>query len=224
MAESEVRILKAQREADSLRRAMDEEAQQAERRAKEDERDKKAVKRLTDLKLYGRSLAADLPAGWQAKVVADLETFVTKEQFPASLNFLDAHTYVRARVQSVRDHYRDNENQRAEQERKRQQRDRLISGGDTHAMIRTLRWDREDAEAARRAVARELQAEVRSDWSVQDVKNLVEDVLDWCKGDAGQDEVDDDADDDDQDDAEDEDDADDEEEDEEEDEEDEEDS
>jgi hypothetical protein len=191
-AESEVKFLNARREAAAVRRAMDEEARELERRTEAERKQHETERRLEKLRADGRSLARNLPAEWQAKVAADLQSFVTAEQFPNSLTAQEEWTFLQARVLGVRDLYWEAERQkqesqreketeerkREEKERRRAQVTRLITDGEAIARSRTIWWERDDREAARQAIRDELEAEVEWDWTTDQIRGLVADFLD----------------------------------------------
>src|SRR5207249_1396046 len=69
--------------------------------------------RLEALKKYGRELASySLPAEWRARVVADLEEYVTPKQVPASLAPWQAQEILKSRVDTFKKQYYDAEDQR----------------------------------------------------------------------------------------------------------------
>lgn len=171
-------ILRAQRVAEAWRRSAAEEARQAAHRDAAERLQRELEQRLRELKTYGRTLAAGLPTEWQARVVADLERFVTPHQFPASLTNQEARVFVEARVERARARYWDSVRRQGEEDRRQRQAADLVSSGMTWARIQTIGWEGEDAGGARRAVKRELEAQVRWDWTDGEVRALVRDVLD----------------------------------------------
>jgi excisionase family DNA binding protein len=150
-----------------------------------------------ELKWYGRELATKLglPAEWRAKVAKALWRYVTAARFPVSLPIEEAKDYVRAKVESIVDRYREvvrlaeEERQNAitradDDRRRREERDArkarvrsLIHQGVQYASLQTLSWDIEEGEDARRDVLEALEDLVESDWSRDQVSELVDEVL-----------------------------------------------
>jgi hypothetical protein len=57
----------------------------------------------------------------------------------------------------------------------------LILSGRWYAQSETRDWHRREAERAMRETERAMKAEVEADWSEDDVRDLVDDVLEeWC--------------------------------------------
>lgn len=137
-------------------------------------------KRLEGWKKYGRDLPSCMfvPTEWRARVVEDLEDFVTAKRLPASLSQWEAQRIVEARVDAILKQYRDAEAQRQQQESEKQRLDGLIVRGNDHARWQTITgWDLSESDRARREVARVLKAKVKPDWTDDDVKDLVDEVL-----------------------------------------------
>ena len=209
-AEAQVKVLNARREAEAVRRAMDDEAQKIERRTEAERLQRETERRLEKLKADGRSFARNLPPEWQAEVVADLQSYVTAQQFPRALTDHEAWAYLEARVLRVRDRFLEAERQRQErqrekeeQERKREEKDRrraqvarLVSEGEAMAKTKTVWWGHGECHAACRAVRDELEAQVEWDWTSAEVEAFVTEFLDrW--GDSDDDAAADDGEDDD---------------------------
>jgi hypothetical protein len=118
-----------------------------------------------------------------------LEDFVTPRQLPHSLSDAEAYAIVRdlvaARIEKLRavaQEKRDRElaveEGQLEERRARERLERLVALGKTHALIKTIRWDREDRERAQREVVHELRREGNSDWTDDDVRDRVREILD----------------------------------------------
>ncbi len=160
--------------------------------------------RLEGLKQYGREVArwALLPTDWLARVVEDLEEFVTPKRLPSSLPSWQAQQIVRSRVDGFITQHRDAENVRRKKEDDQRKIDWLITWGNNYAVSETtFGWDSSEQGRARREVDSELKQKVKADMSTDHVKDLVDEILTRWEDDTG-----DDGDDDDYDDYEDEDD------------------
>ena len=161
-----------QREAAKERAAADAKAQAA---AAEAER-----QRIEGLKKYGRDAARSslLPTDWQARVVEDLEEFVTPKRLPSSLPSWEAQQIVKSRVDGIIKQYRDAEDQRRKRDDDQRKIDWLIASGKNYAVSETiLGWDSSEQDRARREVESELKQKVKADMSYGHVKDLVDDVL-----------------------------------------------
>ncbi len=134
--------------------------------------------RLEALKMYGRDLASWLPAEWQARVIEDLEEFVTSKQVPPSLVPWEAQRIVQSRVDSIKQQYNDLEDQRRKRENDLRRMEWLIAWGNSYAASGTmLGWDSSEQARARREVESELKQKVKADMAEGHVKDLVDDVL-----------------------------------------------
>lgn len=165
-----------------------ERAAQAQREAQEE------AQRLQRLKNYGLGeIPYDLPAAWRAKVVEELESYVTTARLPAWVSASEQRNLVSGRVQAIVKAYRDHveqeeRRQRAEEERKqaaakaKAEAERrvatLISHGATYAEEELSDFDVFDQWEIRDDVQKVLGEEVRADWSERDVEALVDDVID----------------------------------------------
>lgn len=144
-----------------------------------------APDRLESLKSYGlTSIPFDVPAGWRAKVIADLERFVSATQFPKHVSNTEAHNIVAARVEDVLSPFREQQaRESARKQAEEQARWRVValsSHGSTYAIRETAEWDWSAQSEARREVADELASKINADWSERDVEKLVDEVLsDW---------------------------------------------
>ena len=77
------------------------------------------------------------------------------------------------------------EARRAAEEQHERRVQSLIEHGKSRAFFATTRWESEDREEARADVEHALEDEVESDWSDQDVEELVDDLLEeWEEEDA----------------------------------------
>ena len=134
--------------------------------------------RLEALRSFGLSQAQDVPVQWQAKVVKDLQRYVSLEQVPPKLPDEQARAFVSARVQRILKPYRI-VMARAEEKRHREARRKsLIDSGNRAASLRTLWLDSPGPqEEARAAVAAELEDRIDADWTELEVKDLVNEVL-----------------------------------------------
>lgn len=142
-----------------------------------------ALDRLESIKRYGlASIPFDVPAAWRAKVIADLERFVSATQFPKHVSNIEANSIVVARVLEVLSPFREQQAREREkkeaEERARWRVATLKTHGGTYAISETADWDWSAQLEARREVAKELEAKIKPDWSERDVEKLVDDVLD----------------------------------------------
>lgn len=141
--------------------------------------------RLTGIKQLAISgIPWDVPAPWRARVIADLEDFVTPRQFPPHLGPWEASRIARGRVEEVIAPYR--EQQAAEKARKAADQKaewrivELRRHGVNYATRETMSWERSEQWAARQAATKELDVKVRAEMSERDVERMVDDVLsDW---------------------------------------------
>ncbi|MCC7133071.1 MAG: MerR family DNA-binding transcriptional regulator [Gemmatimonadales bacterium] len=155
-----------------------------------------AVNHLESIKSYGlASIPFDVPATWRAKVIADLERFVSATQFPKHVSNIEAKNIVVARVLEVLSPFREQQaREREKQEAEERARWRvatLKSHGGTYAIRETADWDWSAQLEARREVAKELEVKIKVDWSERDVEKLVDDVLDDWEDDENENENDD---------------------------------
>lgn len=135
-------------------------------------------RRLDELRVYGRICAVWAPAEYQAKVVRDLLSSVNLEDYPPDLPDYLARVQVNARVEEVLKPWRDDQGRKAAKVQSQRKLDSLILSGKWHAQTETRQWDRRAAERAKREVDRALRDEVDADWTDDDVRELVDDVLD----------------------------------------------
>jgi excisionase family DNA binding protein len=137
------------------------EAERAEARA----RAEAEGHRLEIFKKYGRDHAkwTILPTDWHAKVIEDLEDFVTTKRFPPSLPAVDAQMIVQARVNSIANQFRASEIARQQKER------------DAAEERRKVEDDRRRADDDRRQQEREAEEQRRQQQEdEQKVKALIE--------------------------------------------------
>jgi hypothetical protein len=151
-----------------------------------------AAVRVPDLKRYGLSeIPWGTPDSEKGKVVRALEQYVTPANIPAWVGDAQARDLVKAKVQEALKAYQAAVAQREQDELDDAKVKRLIATGDSHAFSKTLSWDYEDRERARRAVARRLKEVVEPEWTDDDVKDEVEEALDDWEDDDDDDVVDD---------------------------------
>lgn len=150
--------------------------------------------RLQMLKSHGlNAIPYGTPPGWRAKVVLELERFVTATQFPKHLTHSDAVNMVRARVQEVLKPYddelaREKAAKEAEQAVARRT-ESLRAHGRGYAQQETADWEWSEQYEARKEVDKALAEEVEADWRERHVEGLVDEILDqWVD----EDELDDD--------------------------------
>ncbi len=158
--------------------------------------------RLEGLKKYGRDLALySLPAEWRARVVEDLEEFVTANRVPASLPPWQAQEIVKSRVDVVKKQYYDAEDQRRKQDDDNRKIEWLIAWGKSYAVSETggVGWGSSEQERARREVESDLKQKVKADMSYGHVKDFVDDVLKRWEDETEDDDEDEDDDDEDED-------------------------
>ncbi len=155
-----------------------------------------ALDRLESIKRHGlASVPFDVPATWRAKVIADLERFVSATQFPKHVSTIEASNIVVARVLEVLSPFREQQVREREkkeaEERGRSRVATLKSHGGTYAIRETADWDWSAQLEARREVAKELEVKIKVDWSERDVEKLVDEVLDDWEDDENENENDD---------------------------------
>jgi excisionase family DNA binding protein len=168
------------------REAREQAANDAERTATAREVERKRLaafkaaqeKRLNELREYGKACAVWAPAEYQAKVVRDLLSSVNLEDYPPDLSDYFARIQVDVRVEKVLKPWRDEEARKRAKLESRRQIDSLILSGKWHAQTETRNWDRRAADRAYREVERALLDEVDADWTDDEVRDLVDDVLD----------------------------------------------
>jgi hypothetical protein len=133
--------------------------------------------RLDRLRQYGRTQAYAAPELYRARVQRELLSFVSTEGFPPDLDDYSAYALIRARVGELLEPWRDEES-------RKQMLARLIGEGRSHAMLVTISWSYAEANEAKKAVQEALDREVATDWSISDVKALVDEVLaEWSEDD-----------------------------------------
>lgn len=121
-------------------------------RAESRERAEAERRRLEVLKKQGRELAkwTILPTEWHAKVIEDLDDFVTSKRFPPSLPALDAQLIVQARVNSIVNQYRDAESKRLQKEREAAEERRRVEDDHRRADDERRQQEREADEQRRK--------------------------------------------------------------------------
>ena len=154
--------------------------------ARVDEKPEDDSKRLNAIKQHAAAwIPYDIPDRWRAKVIEDLEAYVTAERFPAWTPDWEARAIAQGRIEEVLKPFRDElaaEAARREEARNAERRvAALIDHGTDDARRETsLGWDYTPAVEARRAVEEELKARVKPDWTQRRVEKLVDQVLaDW---------------------------------------------
>lgn len=191
-ARADLEVLRARREAELLLMARRQEEAAAAQALHAEQVRAQAQLRLENLKAHGRSLATETPADWRAYVVRDLETFVTLDQFPATLTDWEAQGFIEARVQRLLQPWRDEIARQQEIERRRGCVRHLLDVGTSHARTETLSWSTEDAKAAREEVQSVLARSVTWKGTEAGVRDLVDDILDeWDDLEDGEDDEDD---------------------------------
>lgn len=176
-------LIRAERaERDARERA----ANDAERTATAREAERKRIaafkaaqdERLNHLREYGKLCAVWAPGEYQAKVVRDLLSSVNLERYPPDLPDHLARIQVNARVEKVLKPLKDEEARTRAKLESQRKVESLIRIGRWHAQAETRVWDRRAAQRANREVERTLRNEVGVDWTDDDVRDLVDDVLD----------------------------------------------
>lgn len=135
-------------------------------------------RRLDGLRTFGRSLALFAPTDCQAKVVRDLLRTVNSDDYPPELGDYFAREQVTARVHDLLKPWRDSQARERAKGNDNRKCDSLTTSGKWYANAETRDWDRREAERARREVERALREGVEADWTQDDVRDLVDDVLD----------------------------------------------
>jgi hypothetical protein len=140
-----------------------------------------AVARVPDLKRYGlEQIPWGVPDSEKAKVVQALERYVTPTNLPAWVPDYQARDLVKAQIQEALKSYYAGVARREQEAADATKVVRLIEAGKSDALWKTIRWDTEDRDPARREVERHLRKVVEPDWTEGDVKDEVNKVLaDW---------------------------------------------
>jgi DNA-binding transcriptional MerR regulator len=189
-ARADLEVKKIQREKRELER-IEREAEEArsreaqdvlQRKEEENARDQAQAReeqRLASLRSYGETKAtfSGAPIEYKAAITRDLAKYVSAEQFPPSLALWQAWEYLDARVEQLLKPWRVQKAKEHAAAERRRAYDGLLSLGRSHANSRTSNWNPEDAIQARQEVERELKEEVGSDWTRQEVVDLVEEIL-----------------------------------------------
>jgi excisionase family DNA binding protein len=152
-----------------------------------------ALARLKRLKAAGvNSIPYGVSASWRAKVIAEMETFVTTVRFPDWLAEWQAEEIVKGRVaeilmpqrEEVARQAAETARQAAEAARRKEKEDReetvrrLIERGMEHARWNTITgWEHTPAEEAREEVEEALRDEVKPNWTRQRVEDRVDEIL-----------------------------------------------
>lgn len=159
-----------ERRSDSARRAT-ESRRIAHARAEENAR-------LDALRTYGRHLSWLAPTEYQAKVVRDLLKSVNSHEYPREMPDHLAKAQVAVRIDELLKPWRDSQAREREKVDHEWTRNRFIAAGMSHGRSQTRKWDRDEAERAQRDIERSLREETDGDWTEDDVKDLVDDILD----------------------------------------------
>jgi len=190
--EADLEVTKLRHERAALERAenaerdaREREALERQRLSAERERERKRIveaesverTRLDKLRAYGRYQAILAPPEWQAKVARDLETSVTRDAYPVALSEYLAESQVRARVEAVLKPWRDGVAAGRKIAEDKKARDWLLFVGKSYARSKMSGWDSRDMARAERQIDRELKEEVEADWSGDDVREFVDDIL-----------------------------------------------
>ncbi|HQR79255.1 MAG TPA: helix-turn-helix domain-containing protein [Actinomycetota bacterium] len=151
---------------------------------------------LQNIKAMGRGATPwNTPAEWQGKVVADLERFVTLNQFPLDLPLFTAREIVVGRVEAVLRPWREAEDKakrvKEAEKASERQRNALITRGNDYARRETSAWDVSAKLEAWEEVREVLGRDVKSNWTETEVEDCVDEVLDqWDDNDGEDDEED----------------------------------
>ena len=145
--------------------------------------------RLNTIKQYGQAaIPWRTPPEWRGKVIANLERFVTKSQFPSALSLVDAIAIVRGRVEEVLRPHREAEqaaqDAREAQEGRERKRLALIEVGSAHAVRVTRDWGWQAKRGACTETEKVLRREVQPDWTELEAEDGVGEILDeWVDDD-----------------------------------------
>lgn len=190
--QASLEVTKIRRERDAIVRAESEEREARQREAHEREREsaqrqaiaaKRAeaateAKRLETLRQTGRTLACVAPTEYQAKIARDLFKTVNSDDYPPDMPYYVAYAQVDARVNELLKPWRDAQARERAKLEDAQRVAALIRSGKFYAWTETQGWDSKAAERANREVERALRDDVAADWTKDDVRDLVDDVLD----------------------------------------------
>lgn len=153
--------------------------------------------RLDDIKRSALlTIPSRVPATWRARVIEDLERFVTAERFPSYLSGIEARTLGSTRVEEVLKAYyeecaRENAT-RAAATKIEQRLQNLRSHGTIYCSGETAGWDYIALVEARREVEQVLERDVKPDWTEGEVQDLVNETLDeWVEEDEDEEREDD---------------------------------
>jgi excisionase family DNA binding protein len=190
---AEVEVTKLRREKAALLRAEREEQEEREKsaawrkqefasRQAEAERLKQAEaaesQRFANLRAYGNALATSAPAEFQAKVARDLLKTVTSAEYPPDLSLYLAYSQVSARVSELLKPWKESQEREREREQDARNLRNLVYSALSYARTQTADWDREECARALREVEEALELEADSDWSMDELRDLVDEVLD----------------------------------------------
>ncbi|MEE8520817.1 MAG: hypothetical protein V3S83_05615 [Gemmatimonadota bacterium] len=155
--------------------------------AKEHEREAKRkadeeAQRLQSLKHHALTcIPYGIPAKWRPGVIEHLERYVTPERVPPWLPHHEQLSVVRGLVDVAVKPYRTEVDREVAQKHAKEQAEgriqALIEHGVRYANHETKDWDIGSKYPARREVEEMLKAEVKADWTEEDVEDAVDEVL-----------------------------------------------
>lgn len=167
-----------EREAVEKERLAREQEAERERRAKNEAVEKE---RLDRLRAYGRAQAVLAPSEYQAKVARDLLSSITGSEYPAELPIYLAYAQISERVTEVLKPWRDSEERERRRLEVQSKVSAVISSARWYAFSETRELDSEIRDGAQREIERALKEEVEEDWTIDDAKDLIHEILDdWC--------------------------------------------
>lgn len=153
--------------------------------------------RLRGIKAHGvQWIPYGVPAKWHAKVIDDLDRYVTADRFPDWVSEWEAQRVVRGRVEDVLKPYREEAAEEAARRKQSEDASRraavLIDHGVNYARQETYSdWDYTPACEARREVEERLKAEIKANWTELRVRDRVDEILSQWEGEDEDDEDDD---------------------------------
>ncbi len=183
-AKSTARKVRLEVQEDRERRARDRQREEQERQAEQERQERHELRhlqrehdaameraRLDALRTFGRSLADwQYPDEARGRIARDLQGYVNATTLPPGLSDQDARELVKARVQRVLKPYDDRRRREEQRRESEQRRASLLRVGNLHA------FGEPDAEL-RDEVRSVLEDEVADDWTEQDVRARVDQVL-----------------------------------------------
>lgn len=118
------------------------------------------------------------PTEYQAKVTRDLLKSVNSHEYPPEMPDHLAKAQVTARVEELLQPWRDSQTLEREKTEQEWACYRLTAVGIGYGKSQTRHWGRNEGTRAQRDVERALGEEIDSDWTEDDVRDLVDDILD----------------------------------------------